>query len=374
MIETRENPLIKPVRRGLRPLPVHVGFAMAEHAKLQQTGDSAQADLTDMLTGIRLYQDHPFQRGMPAPETVWRAGEVSLLHYPAATKKKTGAPVVMIPSMINRSHILDLMPECSLARWTAGQGHDVYLLDWGQPADDKQLCGMEAVIGQRLIPALRFAAEHAARPVCALGYCMGGTLLAGAAAACLEQLEKLVFLASPWDFHAGDKILSVQVRLGTPSALQMMERGNVLPADWIQSVFAAVNADRAVHKFARFSRMDQDSAQARLFVAVEDWLNDGLDMPCGVADVCIRQWYGDNRPGRGTWRVGGANVDLSRIGRPSLVVAPARDRLVPAESSLAMLEHLPHAESFQPDCGHIGMITGRRAAEQVWRPLAAWVG
>src|SRR5690606_36852594 len=103
---------------------------------------------------------------------------------------------------------------------------------------------------------------------------------------------------------------------------QLMASRNILPVNRIQSVFAAVNEERTVHKFAAFAAMDPDSAEAALFVAVEDWLTDGLDLPAPLAQACIRDWYGDHLPGRGAW------VDAAAITCPALVIAPSRDRLL----------------------------------------------
>ena len=118
--------------------------------------------------------------------------------------------------------------------------------------------------------------------------------------------------------------------------------------------------------------MPPHSREAELFVAVEDWLNDGLDLPAALARVCITEWYGENKPGRGEWLVGGAPVDPAAIIVPSLVVAPSRDRLVPADSALALAKRLPQVAVLNPDIGHIGMMTGR-GAEGVWGRVVTWV-
>ena len=356
--------------RMLRPLPVHVALANAALAKMEMERKDGKALVAAMLTGIRLYQDHPFKRPPERLPVIWRAGAARLFHCAA---RRPVAAVFIVPSMINRWHILDLLPGKSFTRWLAARGMDVYLLDWGAPADDPAMDTMDGAILQRLLPALAAARDHAGLPLCAAGYCMGGTLLAGAAGRMPDTLAGAAFLASPWDFHAGDRALADQIRMGTPQALQMMAGRDALPVNWIQSVFAAVNGDRTVHKFAKFAAMDQRGAEAALFVAVEDWLNDGLDLPASLARTCISDWYGDNAPARGRWAVDGRVVRLQDIKTPALVVAPWRDRLVPAESALAMAKELPDVTILRPDCGHIGMMTGRGAEDAVWRPVADWI-
>jgi len=359
-----------PNRRGPNPLPVHVGLALAEYAKVQHKPDVPQQEMEAMLAGIRKYQDHPYRRSMPALPVVWKRGEVNILH---AKADNPVAALLLVPSLINKSFILDLLPGKSFARWLAAQGIDTYLLDWGRPVDDPGLGDIDSLVTQRLGPAITDLAAQAGGRIHALGYCMGGTLLAAASLQLQQRLRSVIFLASPWDFGAGDMKLASQVQAGTVSALQMAEQNGYLPMDWIQSVFAAVNAGRAMKKFSEFAALENDSDEARLFVTVEDWLNDGIDMPKALAHTCIVDWYGKNMPGKGVWNVAGTRVDLSVMDTPALVVASLNDRLVPKESSLAMAGLIKGAKVLEPQSGHIGMMTGSKAQEQVWLPVADWV-
>ena len=356
---------------ALRPIPVHVSLGMAELAKRQVMSGTVNAELPAMMAGISAYQAHPFRRAAAPVETVWERGQVKLYRYPA--KGRSGGGIFITPSMINRSVILDLLPEKSFTRWLAGRGFDVFLLDWGVPIKDDGMKTMDGVIVERLLPAMEFAAGEADGKIHALGYCMGGTLLAAGAVLCPEALHSTTFLASPWDFHAGDAALARYIQDGTAAAQVMMDQSGILPAEWIQSVFASINAERTVSKFAGFAARAQDDDAARLFVAVEDWLNEGIDLPAGVARTCLHDWYGENAPGQGVWAVDGVKVDLSALDVPALVVASAQDRLVPAESSLAMAKILPRVETFTPEIGHIGMMSGRKSKTVVWEKVAGWL-
>lgn len=343
-----------------RPLPVTIAVASAIAAP--------QEDRLAMVAGLKLYQAHPFRRPVTNDPVIWQSGTVSIRHIPASGKHH----LLLIPSMINRSVILDLLPQRSFGRWLAGRGIDVYILDWGNPAADPGLKDIDNVLVEKLMPVLSFINEKYGS-FHALGYCMGGTLLAGAVQLNPPGLDKIVYLASPWDFHAGNRQLQQQVLLGTPPALQMTEQDRALPSSWIQTVFAAVNAERNIHKFADFGRMEQNSEQARLFVAVEDWLNDGVDLPAALARTCVVDWYGQNKPAKGEWFAAGQAVNPAHTKNPVLVVSSSTDRLVPQESSHALAALIPQARSLQSSCGHIGMMTGRRAQDEVWTPIAAWI-
>jgi polyhydroxyalkanoate synthase len=274
--------------------------------------------------------------------------------------------------MINRSYIMDLLPQQSFARWMAREGFDVFLLDWGNPAGDGGVQSVDAAVFECIVPAMR-AVEKIRSDLIALGYCMGGTLLAATVAREPGLARGCVFLAAPWDFHAGDRAVAEQVWLGTASAEAIVADKGYLPADWIQSIFAAVNADRATQKFRRFHTMDQDSEQARVFVAVEDWLNDGIDLPGPLALSCIKEWYGDNIAATGKWILGNFPVDLSMISVPCLAVVSEQDRLVPLQSSLSMAQKIPSCEVLSVSKGHIGMMTGKNSDAKVWKPVSDWI-
>jgi polyhydroxyalkanoate synthase len=119
--------------------------------------------------------------------------------------------------------------------------------------------------------------------------------------------------------------------------------------------------------------MAQDSAAALGFVALEDWLNDGVPLAIPVARECLGGWYGEDRPGRGRWRVAGKAVRPRDIRIPALVVVPAQDRIVPPATAAALADELPSAERWTPRLGHIGMIVAHDAPAAVWEPLAAWL-
>jgi polyhydroxyalkanoate synthase subunit PhaC len=146
-----------------------------------------------------------------------------------------------------------------------------------------------------------------------------------------------------------------------------------VPVDLLQMLFAAVDPLLAVRKFARFAALPAGAMEERDFVAVEDWLNDGVPLALPVARDCLAGWYGANTPGCGLWRVAGTAIRPERVGQPSLVVVPAHDRIVPPATAAALAETLPAAERLTPPLGHVGMMVAREAPAAVWRPLAQWL-
>lgn len=358
----------KMLRDAIRPLPVHLATALS-----YDQGFSLGQDYQTYIDGIQKYQSHPFQRDQNNVTPVWQLGQASITYFPATgAEERRLKPIFLVPSLINKSYIFDLLEQRSFVRWLNGQGVDVYLLDWGGLTDDPDMSDLTSLTIKRFIPAMQYVADQC-EGFHVAGYCMGGTLLAGAAMHYSDKISSLIFLAAPWDFHCGDDLLRKQVHLGAAQALQFIANKNLLPVHWVQSVFAAVNADRAMQKFIHFSALDQDSEQARLFVATEDWLNDGLDLPGPVAEECISDWYGKNLCGLKKWELASVVVDPSLITLPSLVITSENDRIVPARSAVALSDQLRHSVHYSAACGHIGMMTGSKAETQVWRPILEWL-
>ncbi len=364
------------MRTGPRPLHVHLGMAISSLPVFSGKSELALADemggeLNKMLRGISKYQNHSYRPEQSSLPVVWEAGTLSIRKCSVEDAAHT---IVLIPSIINRSGILDLCEQRSFTRWVASKGVNVYLLDWGDVSEDEMQENMEALVMKRLIPALKAVHEmEGGRPIHALGYCMGGTLLLGAAAHAPEIFNRLVLLASPWDFHAGRQDLLSRVKFWEPTIRPIIDAGLNLPVESVQTLFASLDPTIAARKFANFDDMDGESAEAELFIAVEDWLNDGVALPASFAKECIYGWFIRNITRRGAWCVGGKIIDPEQIDIETLIVTSDKDRLVEYASAAFLGGVLPNAHVLNTQCGHIGMVAGSQSIKKVWQPIADFI-
>ena len=336
----------------------------------------AQARARALVEGILAYRRHPYRRDLPPMPAVWSEGSCRLIDYGAAPSPDgpgPETPVLFVPSLVNRAHILDLEAETSLVRWLAGRGLRPYLVDWDRPGPAERGFTLTDYVAGRLESALdAVRARHAARPLL-VGYCMGGLLALALALRRRDDLAGLALLATPWDFHADP---GQSAALAAASATVMspaLDSLGELPVDAIQALFASLDPLLAVRKFIDFSRLDPASRKAVLFVALEDWINDGVPLTAPVARECLLGWYGENTPAKGRWRVAGRPVAPEALALPCLCVVPARDRIVPPASAAALGAAIPGAEVLRPAIGHIGMIVSGGAKTRVWSPLADWL-
>lgn len=321
---------------------------------------SAQAQ--QFLHGVQCY------RGCPAaPVRQYRTqhqwGNVQLQYITG-----TGPTVLLVPSMINKGYIFDLLPDHSFARTVVAAGYSVYLLDWGTPDPTMTL---DDAVGH-VLQALTVLGPG----VHLVGYCMGG-LLSVAAAQLANQASSaavgsLALLATPWDFAA--TTLHGWCVVNQSWAVPALQALPLVPVDVLQTLFALLQPFTAVERLTALVNATPDQ-QMRL-AAIEDWLADGVPLGQQIALGCLQQWYIQNAPLRGQWQVRGETVSPGQLNLPTWVLCPDRDVIVPKPSALALAQQLPAAQCTvrEVTAGHIGIMVGRRAPTEVFAPYVAWLG
>ena len=364
-------------RRGPRPLLLHLTLAGLKSMTSAGASGSLKPDWTlsnpafaqdsALLAGIAAYRRHSWTRDLADPPTIWHEGESRVLDFSSCAG--AGPPLLFVPSLVNRATVLDLAPGQSMLRWFAEQGQRPLLLDWGWPGPVEREFDLTAYIAGRLERAIASVGE----PVVLVGYCMGGLLALAATLRQPSRVAALVLLATPWDFHAGDAGRGTAAASLLPLLEPTMALGGALPIDALQTLFALLDPFAVGDKYRRFASLDQESPRALMFVAIEDWLNDGVPLAAPVARQVLGEWYGENRPGRGTWRVAGELVDPVRLRLPSFIAIPANDRIVPPESAEPLAAAIAGADILRPSAGHVGMVAGSGARRALWEPLLAWV-
>jgi polyhydroxyalkanoate synthase subunit PhaC len=311
------------------------------------------------LAGLRLYQDAPRaapRTPMPAIASV-RGG--ALRDYGGGAPD--APPVVFVPSLINPPNILDLGEDRSLLRWLACRGHRPLLVDWGWEVEQRRTLSVAGHVEEILLPLI----DGLDAPPVLVGYCLGGTMAIAAAAR--GRARAVATLAAPWRFaaypDAARALLASLWQQGRPTA----ERLGLFPMELLQSAFWSLDPARTIAKFERFAGLAAESEEARGFVALEDWANDGPPIGEAAARELFEGFFAEDRPGAGNWMVAGAPVDPEALPCPVLNVVSTTDRIVPA-SSVA-----PGGERRDLALGHVGMVVGGRAPNLLWEPLSDWL-
>ena len=309
---------------------------------VRRAGEEDPALARAALEGLSAYQSAPRAEAPAKKPIVEQIGGSSIADHGG-----DGAPVVLVPSLINPPRILDLDEQVSLADAVARMGRRSLLLDWGPAADRRELSIAEH-IEQRLVPLL----DRLGEPPTLVGYCLGGTM--AIAAANHVPVASLVTLAAPWDFggypsEARSSLAELWAQ-ARPSAQSL----GLLPIEVLQAAFWSLDPERTVRKFARFAGLDPQGAEARRFVEMEEWANEGEPVPFPAAAELIEDLFGANRSGLGEWTVAGSAARLPD-GVPMLHITATGDRIVPASTA-------PPGPRIAIDSGHVGMVVGAARA------------
>lgn len=263
---------------------------------------------------------------------VFRNRLIELIEYSAQTATVHAAPVLMVPPWIMKYYILDLSPSNSLVRYLVEHGHTVFMISWKNPdAGDREL-GMDDYLQLGIMAAIdQVAMRRPDHPMHALGYCLGGTLLAIAAAAMARdkdaRLGTMTLLASQVDFtEPGDLGLFIDESQLNFLDNVMASKG-YLDGKQMEGAFALLNAKDMV-----WSRMIQNYLLGKGQGAGSDlaaWNADATRMPYLQQSEYLRRLYLNNDLAQGRYRVAGRAVALADLRLPMFVVGTERDTVSP---------------------------------------------
>jgi polyhydroxyalkanoate synthase len=333
-------------QRAPRPLPLFLELVREVSERDPELARAA-------LAGLRAYEHAPRpQRAAPKPE-IARVRGASLRDHGGE-----GPPAVLVPSLINPPRILDLDPQVSLTEAIARMGRRTLLLDWGEAVERSDLT-VAGHIEQLLLPLLRSIGD----PVALVGYCLGGTM--AIAGANLIPVERLITLAAPWNFSRyPDRSQAALQEMWSHSEAAAESLG-ALPMEVLQAAFWSLDPERTVRKFAEFGALDPESPEARRFVELEEWSNEGEPLPYPAAKELIENLFGRDLPGSGEWRVA-ETIMTDELQVPTLHLTAERDLIAPPAT-------VASGHSTAISAGHVGMIVGS-ARERLHRELGSFLG
>ena len=271
-------------------------------------------------------------------KVVYRNRLIELIQYsPAhasAAKSVHPEPLLIVPSWIMKYYILDLSPGNSLVRYLVAQGHTVFMISWKNPDQNDRGLGMHDYLKMGVMDAIEaVSAVTQARGMHGVGYCLGGTLLAIAAAAMAREhdtrLKTLTLLASELDFKDPGE-LSLFMDESQVAWLEdiMWDRG-YLDGQQMAGAFTLLNSKDLV-----WSRMVRDylMGRRRPLNDLMAWNADATRLPSRMHSEYLRRLYLGNDLAEGRYKVDGRPIALSDIRVPVFAVATQRDHVSPWRS------------------------------------------
>ncbi len=298
---------------------------------LQQSGELLRIRQTDM-SAFEVGKNLAVTPG----KVVFQNDVMQLIQYSPSTPSVYETPLLIVPPWINKFYILDLTPPKSFIKWVVDRGFTVFVVSWVNP--DERLAGktfedyMREGIFQATDAVLRITGQPQTN---ALGYCVGGTLLASAlaymAATGDQRVKSATFLAAQVDFSkAGDLLVFIDDEQLKALDKVMNERG-FLDGARMSSVFNMLRPKDLVWPYIvnNYLLGKQPFPFDLLF-----WNSDSTRMPPANHSFYLREFYRYNKLAQGLLKLGGVPLDLSRVTIPIYELATREDHIAPAQSVL----------------------------------------
>lgn len=267
-------------------------------------------------------------------KVVFRNHLIELIQYTAQTPKVRAAPVLMVPSWIMKYYILDLSPENSMVRYLVSKGHTVLMVSWRNPEASDWAMDMDDYLLNGVMEAIRVTAEIVPhQKIQAVGYCLGGTLLAIAAAWMASRddarLGSLTLLASQVDFtEPGELALFIDDSQLAFLDGVMSDQG-YLDGKQMAGAFAMLNQRDLV-----FSRIVKDywMGERTPVTDLAAWNADATRMPYRQHSHYLHSLYRHNDLAEGRYAVQGRPVVLNDVELPLFCLGTQRDTVSPWQS------------------------------------------
>jgi polyhydroxyalkanoate synthase len=261
---------------------------------------------------------------------------MQLIQYAPATKSVLKPPVLIVPPWINKYYVLDLTPEKSFIKWCVDHGLTVFLISWVNP--DKRLAdkGFEDYVREGPLAALDVIKKATGESkVHAIGYCVGGTLLAVTLAQMAARRDQRVlsatFFAAQVDFtHSGDlKVFAGEEQIASLER-HMAERG-YLEGRKMTNAFNLLRSNDLIWPYVVNTYF---KGKAPVPFDLLYWNADATRMPAANHSFYLRNCYLQNKLSKGEMTIGGKKLDLKKIKVPLYNLATREDHIAPAKSVL----------------------------------------
>jgi len=301
-------------------------------------------------------------------KVVFQTDLMQLIQYEPATRKTFKRPLLVIPPWINKYYILDLREKNSLLRWAVNEGMTVFVVSWVNPDAKLAHKNFEDYLTEGTLAAIDAILKTTGEEeVNAVGYCLGGTLLAATmgylAAHKQKKIASATFMASLIDFTAAGE-LEVFIDEAQVSSLEkrMNEKG-FLEGSEMATTFNMLRANDLIWSFVINNYlMGRDPFPFDLL----HWNCDSTRMPATMHSYYLRNMYMHNllrEPGG--LELAGTKIDLSKVTTPTYFVSAIEDHIAPWKTTYAGPQVLKGKSRFVlSGSGHIAGMVNPPAANK----------
>jgi len=343
--------------------------AEAQKKAIDTQGESIAQGLQNLMHDMRqghvsMTDESIFEVGKNVATTegavVYENAYFQLLEYKSLTAKVFEKPLLLVPPCINKFYILDLQPANSLIRYAVDQGHRTFVVSWRNPDESMQDKTWDDYIEHAAIEAVKVTREiTGAKSINALGFCVGGTILATALAVLAARGEKPVssvtFLTSLLDF-SDTGILDIFIDETAVKFREMqMGQGGLLKGQDLASTFSFLRPNDLVWNYVVGNYLKGETPPPFDLLY---WNSDSTNLPGPFYAWYLRNTYFENnlvKPGK--LNVCGQPVDLSTLDMPAYIYGSREDHIVPIQGAYASTQVLKGTKRFVMGAsGHIAGV------------------
>ncbi|TJY59810.1 alpha/beta fold hydrolase [Sinimarinibacterium sp. CAU 1509] len=333
----------------------------------------------------RIRKPHSLSRAGQTPFDVIAEDEiVSLRHYPPTGPARADRqPIVIVPPLAVNMLIYDLFPERSLVAFLRDLGHPLYLIDWGRPTRQQSDYRLATYL-TRFMPAMlnRVRAHSGQQRLTLHGWSIGAMLSYAYAALGDPDIERLVLVGPPCDYHAKGM---QNRRLAAPlKALQNTTGWGVhrspqvlwhVPG-WANALgFKLMSPGTTLRGYTQLLRRLDDRDFVAAHATNAAFLDDMVAYPGGVMQDIVQFLVTDNVLAHGRLPIRGCQARLADIRAKVLMVIGDKDPIITPLASRRLIELMDHAdcEMIEVPGGHVSIVSGSNAPTEIWPRIAAWL-
>jgi polyhydroxyalkanoate synthase len=312
----------------------------AQRRIVETRGESLRVGLENLLSDLekgRISQtdEEAFEVGRnvaTSPGAVVFQNElIQIVQYAASTPRVGSRPLLMVPPSINKFYIMDLQPDNSLVAYAVSQGHTVFMLSWRNVGPELGHLTWDDYLEQGIFEAIRVVREiSGAEQINALGFCVGGTILAAALAALAARGERpvasLTLMTTLLDFAEPGSLGLFVDEAFVRYREQTLGSGGILKGQELATTFSFLRPNDLVWNYvvSNYLKGDRPPAFDLLY-----WNSDSTNLPGPMYAWYLRHMYLQNELREPDRLVcAGQPIDLRRIGVPTFIFAAREDHIV----------------------------------------------
>ncbi len=260
---------------------------------------------------------------------------MQLIQYAPSTEKVLRRPLLIVPPWINKFYVLDLTPEKSFIRWCRDNGITVFVVSWVNPDEHLAAKGFAEYMRQGPLEALDVIGKITGETeVNAIGYCVGGTLLAITlaymAATGDRRITSATLFTAQVDFTYGGDL---KVFAATPEQIEAVERQmagrGYLEGAKMATAFNLLRSNDLIWPYVVSNYL---KGEAPFPFDLLYWNSDATRMPAANHSYYLRNCYLENNLTKGKMTIDGVGIDLGNVKVPVYNLATREDHIAPAKS------------------------------------------